>query len=89
MFDSNQKQRLRDLAWRPGEPKPDYTKTNVRLGAYTEELRRQYPELFHNRDTLHRRVFMDRPRLTIPHSRAVYDYHNATLKMINTIESTQ
>jgi hypothetical protein len=86
MFDSNQKQRLRDLAWRPGEPKPDYTKANVRLEAYTEELQRQYAELFHNKDTLYKRVFMDRPRLTIPHSSFVRDYHNSTLTMI---ESTQ
>jgi len=86
MFDNNQKQRLRDLAWRPGEPKPDYTKANVRLEAYTQELQRQYAELFHNKDTLYKRVFMDRPRLTIPHSHSVHDYHNSTLKMI---ESTQ
>ena len=86
MFDSYQKIRLRDLAWKTGDPKPDYTKANVRLEAYIAELQETHPKLFHNRDTLHRRVFMDRPVLTIPYSHSVRDYDNSTLKMI---ESTK
>ena len=86
MFDSYQQIRLRDLAWRQGDPKPDYAKPNVRLDAYIAELHAQHPKLFHNRDTLHRRVFMDRPVLTIPYSHSVRDYDNSTLKMI---ESTK
>ena len=82
MFDSYQRIRLRDLAWRQGDPKPDYTKPNVRLEAYIAELHVQHPKLFHTGATLPQRVFMDRPRLTIPHSHALRDYHNSTLKMI-------
>ena len=71
MFDSYQRIRLRDLAWRQGDPTPDYTKPNVRLEAYIAELQATHPKLFHSKDTLPKRVFVDKPMLLIPHERAV------------------
>ncbi|CAB4131823.1 hypothetical protein UFOVP125_33 [uncultured Caudovirales phage] len=82
MFDSYQRIRLRDLAWREGDPKPDYTKANVRLDAYIAELQVQHPKLFHNSASLAQRVFLDKPMGTMPYSYAVRDYANSTLKMI-------
>ena len=82
MFDSYQKIRLRDLAWRHNEKRPDYSQPNPRLDAYITELQTTHPELFHNKDTLHKRVFMDQPLRIIPHSHALRSPENSTLKMI-------
>jgi len=82
MFDSYQKIRLRDLAWRCNEKKPDYSYNNPLLDAYIAELQVTHSELFHNRASLPKRVFMDQPLRAVPYSHALRSVENSTLSMI-------
>jgi hypothetical protein len=56
-----QRQRLRDLS-RVCKDGNYPTLPNLPLDKYLEELRDQYPEAFHTRESLKNRVFMDEPR---------------------------
>ena len=82
MFDSYQKIRLRDLAWRCNEEKPDYSQPNPLLDAYIAELQVTHPELFHDKASLPKRVFMDQPLRAVPYGRALRSVENSTLSMI-------
>jgi hypothetical protein len=63
MFNSLQKQKLRDLSRVITGDKKDYPAApNAPLEAYIKELREEYPELFLTPKDLSERVFMDQPR---------------------------
>ena len=67
-----QRQKLRDLS-RVRKDK-DYPATpNMVLETYLEELRDQYPEAFHTKESLKERVFMDEPRF-IPSAKFIRPY---------------
>ena len=69
-FHEHQRQMLRDLSDVREDNK--YTEVNRRLQDYIETLRDIYPEMFHTKDTVKNRVFMDEPRsLSMPFARFV------------------
>ena len=77
-----QRQKLRDLS-RVRKDK-DYPATpNMVLETYLEELRDQYPEAFHTKESLKERVFMDEPRMnSTPYARSVRAYAESPLHII-------
>ena len=59
-FHEHQRQMLRDLS--NVHEGNRYTEVNRKLEDYIETLHDIYPEMFHTKDTLKKRVFMDEPR---------------------------
>lgn len=63
MFNSLQKQKLRDLSRVLHGDKKDYpSKPNEPLNAYIKELREEYPEYFLTPKDMSERKFFDQPR---------------------------
>jgi hypothetical protein len=75
-FTDAQRQHLRDLSdEREGNA---YQTVNPRLEAYLIALRDQYPENFHDRNSLKTRVFFDAPTfLSAPYARSVRPRQNS------------
>ena len=73
MFNSFQRQRIKDLA-----------KSPVLLDAYIADLRAQYPELFHHgKESLAKRVFFDKPmRQDTPYVRCLRGYQDSPITHI-------
>ncbi len=69
-FTETQRQKLKDLSKVP--PDKNYSVTpNIKLEEYIETLKDMYPEMFHTRDTLKNRVFVDTPTSFIQYARCV------------------
>jgi hypothetical protein len=68
-FNETQRAKLKALC--KLQPKGSEYPPNAALGAYIDQLRALYPEMFHNKSTLKDRVFMDTPASIIPFARAV------------------
>jgi len=79
-----QRQKLRNLSRALTGDKKDYpVLPNMPLEAYLEELRDQYPEAFHTRESLKERVFMDEPRMnSTPYARSVRAYAESPIHII-------
>lgn len=77
-----QRQKLRDLSHVRKDK--DYPATpNMVLEKYIEELRDQYPEAFHTKESLKDRVFMDEPRMnSTPYARSVRAYAESPIHII-------
>lgn len=77
-----QRQKLRDLSRALTGDKKDYpVQPNEPLEAYLAELRDQYPEAFHTKESLKERVFMDEPRF-MPHANYVRPYAQSPLHIV-------
>lgn len=70
-FNEHQRQMLKDLS--KVRKDKNYSATpNVKLEEYIETLKDMYPEMFHTKDTLKNRVFVDTPTsLATPYARCV------------------
>jgi hypothetical protein len=77
-----QRQKLRDLSRALTGDKKDYpVQPNEPLEAYLAELRDQYPEAFHTKESLKERVFMDEPRF-IPSAKFLRPYGQSPIHIV-------
>lgn len=80
MFDETQRQHLRDLS-KIRKDKDYPVAPNIRLDYYIDQLKQQHPELFHTKETLQDRVFMDQP-MSGAYKRYVRTYAESPLRIV-------
>ena len=80
MFTETQRQHLRDLS-RVRKDKDYSVTSNIRLDDYIDQLKLQYPEMFHTKESLRDRVFVDQP-MSGAYKRYVRTYAQSPLRIV-------
>ena len=80
MFNETQRQHLRDLS-RVRKDKDYAITSNIRLDDYIDQLKLQYPELFHTKESLRDRVFVDQP-MSGAYKRFIRTYAESPLRIV-------
>jgi hypothetical protein len=80
MFNEIQRQHLRDLSHIRKDKEYPVT-SNIRLDDYIDQLREQYPEMFHPKESLRDRVFVDQP-MSGAYKRFIRTYAESPLRIV-------